>query len=192
MYFETAGLTVTDLRQYLWCPRIPFYRLCWGFKPPPTSSMARGQQRAARVETLERRRSLAKYGLEQAALQRQLSLYSAALDLKGIVDMVLATEHESVPVEIKTGSADTERFHVQLAAYGWLLRENGRKCTRGFIYSLDDDDVTEIPFTPALDARVKEIVTHLQQIALGDLLPPGTDRHLRCPACEYRRACSDR
>src|SRR3989449_10948861 len=60
-----AELRVTDLKQYAYCPRIPFYQHVMGFTGKPTYKMKRGRDAQAAIEALERRRKLREYGLAE-------------------------------------------------------------------------------------------------------------------------------
>src|SRR2546425_11137107 len=60
-----AELRVTDLKQYAYCPRIPFYQHVMGFTGKPTYKMERGRDAQAAIEALERRRKLREYGLAE-------------------------------------------------------------------------------------------------------------------------------
>ncbi len=51
-----VDLTATDLKQWAYCPRIPFYRYVLPVRPASTYKMQRGKDVQAAVEALERRR----------------------------------------------------------------------------------------------------------------------------------------
>lgn len=53
---ERLGLTATDLKQWPYCRRIPFYRYVLPVRARPTYKMGRGKEMQAAVEALERRR----------------------------------------------------------------------------------------------------------------------------------------
>lgn len=54
-------LQVTDLKQYLYCPRVVFYRYCLPDVRPVTFKMQAGIAAQDRVTELEKRRSLRAY-----------------------------------------------------------------------------------------------------------------------------------
>ncbi len=57
------GVTATDLKQWAYCPRIPFYRHVLPVRAAPTYRMQRGKDVQAAVEALERRRGFRAYGM---------------------------------------------------------------------------------------------------------------------------------
>jgi hypothetical protein len=61
---RAAGLvfTVTDVKQWAYCQRIPFYRYVLPVKVASTYPMERGKDVQGAVEALERRRGFRAYG----------------------------------------------------------------------------------------------------------------------------------
>ena len=47
---------VTDLKQFVYCPRIPFYQHVMGFHGKPTYKMGQGRVAQDAIESLEKRR----------------------------------------------------------------------------------------------------------------------------------------
>ena len=95
-------LTVSDVRQYVYCPRIPYFRL--GLRLPHrfvTAGMQEGI--LAHTETTERehRRNLRAYGLEDGERLFDVQMDSPCLGLGGRLDMVIRHHHEVIPVEFK-------------------------------------------------------------------------------------------
>ena len=100
---DETGLTfnASDLRQYVYCPRIVYFRHCVPVRPPPTYKMVEGKLQHERVEELEHRRTLRAYGLEDGERTFDVRLRSDRLGVSGIVDMVIQRRHEVIPVEFK-------------------------------------------------------------------------------------------
>src|SRR5450756_643887 len=89
------ALSVSDVRQWVYCPRIVYYRLCQPLRRPVTYKMEEGKLQHLRIEELEERRTLRLYGLREeeklGQVERHLRprLRSVGLGLSGIVDLVL-------------------------------------------------------------------------------------------------------
>ena len=107
-------LNASDLRQYVYCPRIIYFRYCLPVRPPPTYKMIEGKLQHERVEELEHRRSLHAYGLTDGERVFDVRLHSERLGVVGFLDMVIVRRHEVIPVEFK---------HVE-------MREPGSSTTR--------------------------------------------------------------
>ncbi|HEY8745486.1 MAG TPA: hypothetical protein VIU62_20540, partial [Chloroflexota bacterium] len=80
-------LTVTDVRQYFYCPRIVYYRLCQPLRRPLTYKMREGKLAQDRTADLEHQRSLRAYGLTTGERHFNVSLRSELLGMQGIIDM---------------------------------------------------------------------------------------------------------
>src|SRR4051812_13396683 len=105
---ESAGavplldLAVSDVRQHVYCPRIPFFRL--GARLPHryvTGAMQEGILEHERTEALEQRRSLRAYGLTDGERELDVRVRSERLALAGRMDMVIRRPSEVIPVEFK-------------------------------------------------------------------------------------------
>ena len=72
----TCDFRVTDLKQFAYCPRIPFYQHIMGFHGKPTYKMEQGKAAQAAIETLEKRRRLREYGLSDGKRHFGLSSFS--------------------------------------------------------------------------------------------------------------------
>ncbi len=127
---EPFYLDVTDLKQYVCCPRLVYYRYCLPDIRPLTYTMEVGTQAHQREEEREVRRSLKAYGIEQAERLFRYPVSSASLELKGQIDLVLflpsreASEKEVILVDYKHSEQKAgPHFKVQLAAYALLVEE---------------------------------------------------------------------
>ena len=87
---------VTDLKQFAYCPRIPFYQHVMGFYGKPTFKMEQGKAAQAVIESLEKRRRLTEYGLSEGKRHFDLWLVSRALNLSGKLDLLI--EADSVQI----------------------------------------------------------------------------------------------
>ena len=100
-YSPPLTFNASDLRQYVYCRRVIYFRYCLPVRPPPTYKMAEGKLQHERVEELERRRSLRAYGLADGERVFDVRLASERLGVVGTLDMVVVRRHEVIPVEFK-------------------------------------------------------------------------------------------
>ncbi|MBO0791610.1 MAG: Dna2/Cas4 domain-containing protein [Ktedonobacteraceae bacterium] len=104
---ETWILDVTDLKQYVCCPRIVYYHYCLPEIRPMTYTMQVGILAHQEEEEREARRSLKSYGIEQGEGLFHYSAVSTSLGLKGKMDLVIIVPardsegKEAVVVEYK-------------------------------------------------------------------------------------------
>ncbi|MGF1472615.1 MAG: CRISPR-associated protein Cas4 [Rubrobacteraceae bacterium] len=185
-------LTVTDIRQHVYCPRIPYYRYTMPLERPVTAKMDLGKEEHETTSAKEARRTLKAYGIEEGERRFGVDLYSEPLRLRGKIDMVILAPREVVPVEYKMAAAIGLHHKYQLAAYALLAEHTfGGTVSRAFVYLTPEKRAVEIPITPAMRAHVKKIVAELRDATDNERLPRPTPHRARCTDCEYRRFCGD-
>jgi CRISPR-associated exonuclease Cas4 len=186
-------LRVIDLKQYIYCPRILYYHTVLPEIRPITYKMEAGIQAHIAAESREKRRKLRTYGLQTGQRTFNLPLHSAELGLSGIIDMVIETETERIPVDYKQAKKIGNHFKLQLMAYGRLLetQDNPKPVKRGFLYLLPSRQAIEIKFTPHLRRSFQQALQEIKTITLTQQMPAPTPHTGRCLDCEFRRFCND-
>ncbi len=204
---ELLTLTATDVRQWVYCPRIVYYTYCLKVKRPVTYKMEEGTLQHERVTELEARRTLRSYGLrreDEAHREFRVALYSARLGLSGLLDMAIVTPHEIIPVEYKDNTpahslqgkqavpvvALTHKY--QLTAYALLAEEKfGKPVRRGFVHYIPTKQSREVLITAEMRAHVVDIQGEIRRMLANEGLPAPTPQRARCRECEFRRFCGD-
>jgi CRISPR-associated exonuclease Cas4 len=185
-------LTVTDVRQHTYCPRIPYYRYVMPLERPVTAKMDLGKEEHETTSVKEARRTLKAYGIEEGERRFGVGLYSESLGLRGKIDMVILTPREVIPVEYKMAAEVGLHHKYQLTAYAMLAEHTfGGTVTRAFAYLTPAKKAREIPITPAMREHVKKILAGLRASIANERLPRPTPHRKRCTDCEYRRFCGD-
>jgi len=185
-------LTVTDVKNYAYCPRVVYYHYFLAHRPV-TGKMKEGKLEHVHQQELEERRVLTWLGLPQAERQLSVPIQSAALGLSGLLDEAIVAPAEVVVLEFKDSSSGIQLNHqLQLAAYGLLAQERWqRPCRRGLIYLVAVRQRREIALTAALGERVRECLAAMREMLEREEFPSPTSRRGRCVDCEYRRYCND-
>lgn len=191
-------LEVTDLKQYAYCPRIPFYYYCLPAIRPTTYAMADGAACHREEAHREERRSLRTYGLREGERVFDVWLRSERLGLTGRLDMAVRITdpdgrlREAIVIDYKASLEPVRsNIRLQLAAYALLLEEAWQvPVHRAFLYHIPDRRAEAIALTPALRHRVTETVATINAMIRFERLPP-PDKRSRCIACEFRRFCND-
>jgi CRISPR-associated exonuclease Cas4 len=192
---DRLPLTVSDVRQYVYCPRIPYFRL--GLRlahRPVTVKMQEGQRAHERTEALEPRRALRTYGLDDGERHLAVALHSPRLALSGRLDMLIDAPAEAIPVEWKNSAGPLGLNHkYQLTAYALLAEEQlGRPVRRAFVYWILGRRAQPLGITPAMRAYTKRVLAAIRRVVADERMPDGT-RHLeRCRECEFLVQCNDR
>jgi CRISPR-associated exonuclease Cas4 len=193
--------TVTDLKQYGYCPRIVYYQHCLPDIRPETYKMEAGKEAGAAEEMRQLRRSLRPYGLREGECHLDVTLISERLDLSGRADLVIDTQdnpagvRELIPVDFKLSPGRMGvNLRLQLIAYGALLEELWRAPSqRGYVYFIPQRRAMAVPFTPELRSQFQAALAAMRDIVYHERMPApqrGRDR-ARCEVCEFRLFCGD-
>ncbi len=192
---ESLLFQVTELKQYVYCPRVAYYQIALPDVRPITYKMERGISAGEEAEGREQRRTLRAYGLAAGERTFGARLLSAEVGLSGQLDMLITTADERIPVDYKLAEKVGEHFKVQLAAYGRLIEaaqpDPARPARRGFLYLIPLRRAVEVRFTPALRRRLDGALADLRAMAETQRMPPPTPHRARCVDCEFRRFCND-
>jgi CRISPR-associated exonuclease Cas4 len=192
-------LEVTDLKQYMYCPRIVFYRYCLPRIRPTTYTMEEGIRSHQEEDEREERRSLHTYGLTQGERVFHVPLQSRQLGLTGCLDLAIMTPSRTDPhasafvVEYKLSERQAGlHFKLQLAAYALLIEAAWEiPVTQGFLYSISLRRAESIAITPLLRQKVNRTIVSIRQMIERECLPSPPTSLRRCPSCEFRRFCND-
>jgi CRISPR-associated exonuclease Cas4 len=184
---------VTDLKQWAYCQRIPFYRHVLPVTPAPTYKMQRGKDVQGAVEALERRRGLRAYGVVDGERRFAVWLRSERLGLSGKLDLLILTSDACYPVDFKDTEGGARRNHrFQLAAYALLAEEAfERPAPQGFIYLVPSKSVVAVDLSEADRQGVRDAVEAMRRMIAREAMPAATTVRARCVACEFRNYCAD-
>lgn len=184
--------TVTDLKQYMYCPRILFYQTCLPDVRPTTYKMQVGVEAHADERQRASRRSTRWYGLPEGERRFDVWVQSSTLGLSGQIDEVVQTPSEIIPVDYKMAQRIGQHYKIQLAAYAMMLEEACQtQVRRGIIYLIPTRKANEIPISRTLRQQVQSTVETMRAIAEHETMPDPTEWRQRCTDCEFRRFCND-
>jgi len=187
-----APWRVTDLKQYVYCPRILYYHVCLPKVRPTTYKMEASVEAHATAQEQEHRRTLRAYGLEQGQRHFNVGLVSERLGMRGEVDLAIETETELIPVDYKLSSKMGEHFQLQLTAYALMLEDAwGAPVKRGFFYWIPLRRAEEMRITVRQRAKLDEALAVMNTMLLREQMPPPARQRSKCVACEFRRFCND-
>lgn len=186
-------LTVSDIKQYVYCPRIVFYRYVMPVPAVKTYAMHAGDEAHTRITALERRRTARKYDLAQGKKTAMQYFSSERLSLSGVLDLLIESGRELYPVEYKHSVGTPSLHHrYQITAYAMLVEDAYRRTVRqGYVYMLRPDEVFPIEITEAKKLKVKNIVKNIVRVIRSQAMPDPTPHRERCHGCEFRLYCGD-
>lgn len=186
-------LTASDIKQFVYCPRIPYFRYVLPVPSVPTEQMLAGRERHIRIARLEKRRKTRKYQLKEGRKIFRQSLTSSRLGLTGSLDMLIESGGNFYPVEYKYSEGEPALHHrYQLTAYALLVEDFCRRIVRsGYIYMLRAEQVFPIEITESKKQRVKAIMRDIRAMVRIESMPSPTPHRERCYNCEFRLYCAD-
>lgn len=190
-------LQVTDLKQYLYCPRVVFYRYCLPDVRPVTFKMQAGIAAQDRVTELEKRRSLRAYDVVAGTRHFHVGVVSERLKLTGQIDLVV--EHGEgearrlIPVDFKLSRRKPgPHFKLQVAAYGVMLGEAWDTVVDvGYLYQIPTKSSVPVPITTRLRGQVERTVAEIHGMIEAERMPGAVSQAGKCVNCEFRRFCND-
>ena len=188
-----CDLRITDLKQFAYCQRIPFYQHVMGFHGKPTYKMEQGKAAQSAIEALEKRRRFREYGLAEGRRHFGVSLYSRELDISGKIDLLIETADACYPVDFKYTTSRPRHNHLlQLAGYSLLVAQHFSKpVPAGFIFLIVEDVTFRFPMTAELLSEARAALSAMQDSIEREIFPEPTAVRARCADCEYRNFCAD-
>ena len=186
-------LRASDLRQFLYCPRVVYFSHVVPVARVETFKMSAGRDAEREHARLERRRNLARYGLDQGDRRYDVRVSCAALGVSGTVDEVVSSPAGPVPVEVKFTEGGVALGHkIQLVVYGMALEEEaGQEILRGFVHLVPGRRTVAVAFDAKLRAAARDVARRIRELVEHQDFPPPADRPGKCDGCELRCFCND-
>ncbi|RJX27653.1 MAG: CRISPR-associated protein Cas4 [Dethiobacter sp.] len=187
-------LRVSDLKQYIYCPRILYYYYVLPVPRRVTRKMEYGKLEHVEIQRLEKRRGLKPYGILDGERAFRVELQSTRLGLHGVLDMMITSSSGNVyPVEFKH-SLSKKGLHqkYQVAAYAMLLEDMFRKPVRyGFLYLIPAKAIVPMEITFSMREHIKKILSAIRNVISGERIPGYIRSSQRCRDCEFKNYCAD-
>lgn len=194
---ESFNLPVSDLRQYVFCPRIPYFMLMKGLSVKGGAWLKQGISFHDKAAMLSKRRNLAHYGLPAEGFRfvADIGLYDEELGLHGVCDGAVYTDGGAVfPLEFKlTEGAPSAGAKLQLAAYAMMLEHKEKaEISRGFVLMGKRGRTYEVLFDETIRREVIRVAAAIRASLEMALLPSTSATEPQCCQCEYANFCADR
>jgi len=192
------AVTPTDIKQYVYCPLIPYFERVLRVRPLLDSQQEQSKEDHERIGMLEERR-LIPLRIEKfrgSRVLRNLNLQDEELHACGRLDLLLITPWgELIPVDYKFSRSNNGRAWMhhkyQLTLYAILVERRFNKVVRrGILCYVPEERVLEVRITSRLKSRVKQIIMKIIEMEVSQN-PPRTWRSIdKCPGgCGYSWIC---
>lgn len=185
-------LKVSDIKQYLYCPRIIYFTYVLPVEKKVTPKMDIGKEEHIQTARLEERRQLRVYGLNEGKRIFNSYIYSERLGLEGILDMYVSTPKGVFPVDFKNTCRTALNHKYQVISYALLLEDHLRTPVRGgFVYLIPLKRSCYIEVTPDSRLFTKRLISAIRNLILQERFPILPRRSTRCIDCEFKNYCGD-
>ena len=180
-YYAEGYITPTDVKDYAYCPAIPWIRRVHGIAEPPTPSMEDG--RAGSEEKLAAARELGLPGPHRV----EVYLRSGRLRLHGVVDVLAGSRGRLAVLEVKRVRRILKSHRAQLAAYALLAEDTVGGVRVAVLHTPAQQLVVEV--TGDLLSKAERLVEAARAAAESEEPPEGAPGEAKCLYCYYRSVC---
>lgn len=192
---NTPIITISDVLEYLFCPRFIYFMHC--LEIPQHQEMRFKVLRGREVHEEKRRVNPHYLRKKIGVVRREQNVFLASKEhcIKGIVDEVLFLDDgTAAPFEYKFAEFKERIFQTyqnQLALHAMMIQEQlGVEVTRGFIcFVRSHDHVEEVMFSEKDFERAQEIVCDILEIIETGYFPKKGRSRSHCIDCCYRNIC---
>lgn len=188
------SLPASLLRQWAYCPRIPWIREVLGARGVPGPWVEQGLEYDRIQHHLQRDRRLQSLGFDDLRPHRRVPLRSESLGLHGVADLLLIGRDRFVVADYKLEARSMPRgTRIQLAAYAVIAQEQlGKPCIALMVLSGKPVRAILQPWTPELQREVIEAIRALRETLASVSMPPSDAQASKCTVCEHLNLCNDR
>jgi len=172
-------IDVSDLIQYLYCPRKVYFIKVMGIKlKKPKMEFGKELHDKLRIKC-------------DGDIIYNLYLESESYGIRGVVDAVIKENDNYYPVDAKFTRFNKlfYSWKMQLTAYAVLIEENFDVTIRkGYIYFIDEKKLEEIEIAPEDKKALREMVKKVETIINEEKIP-NVEKSRKCEYCEMKKLC---
>ncbi len=198
---EEQYLAPTDVKQYVFCPRVTYFTRVMHLRPVMGSQQEAAKKTHEKVSGLEKRRKRTlktDLPFDVAEKTFDVHLVSDRLQVHGRLDMLIeTTAGEFIPVEFKDMESNRGRVRLdhkyQLLVLALLVEDSWDTVVRrGLVHYLRDETTVEVPFTHSLKRRTERVLEDIRAMIQSGTMPAPRRRcaHARV-GCGFADVCCD-
>lgn len=185
---DEVYFTAEDMRQYVYCPRIIYFRHVMRIQPERTYKMERGEEihDAIRKKNPELDGQIQKY--------YNIYLKDKKLGLVALLDYIEYDNDEAIPVDIKTGKHvqhDISEHHLaQLIVQAILVESKlGILVQKVKVWYLKENKEFSHEITMEDKRKILSHLNEMKEILLKEIPPKPVKDVAKCRDCEFWRYC---
>ena len=187
-------LPIHLIRQYLFCPRVVYFLEVLNIPKATPVWVKEGEKHHKKQEKLFKRRTLTRFGLEDAEFRQNITLFSDSYNFYGICDALILSSTNIYPVEVKLhGQKPTKPQKMQLIAYSILAEEIfNKKFELGFVAYESNAKTVPIKVEKRQKDELCNIVDKVVEMVIKGYFPHSDANEAKCSQCEFLNYCNDR
>ena len=177
--------SVTEVKEYVYCPVIPWIHKYLGYHTRPTPSMESGKEKA---DASYKSRVAEELGLPRP-VRVEVPVKDCSLGVSGVVDIVAGKGPYTI-VEVKVFPRRIERarhFKTQLMVYALLVWRNMGPVREAILYMGGKAHRYRVTSRDLEAAR--RALRGLQKVLESEEPPRARQNPAKCSYCWYRRVC---
>ncbi|MCE4611995.1 MAG: CRISPR-associated protein Cas4 [Desulfurococcales archaeon] len=181
-YYDRGVLTAVDVKDYVYCPVIPWLKAVHGVAEAPTPSMEAG------VVDVEYKEKVAEELSLPEPRRFEVKLVDRGLGVSGVVDVVAGPKGDMVVVEVKAGVRRPQRHHLaQLKVYALLASRLLGKVRRAALYTPGGVVWLRVDYRLLEEARL--LVEEARKAVYSEAPPQARQPEAKCRYCFYSQRC---
>ena len=182
-------LTSEDMRQFVYCPRIIYFRYVMKIRLQSTYKMTRGEE----IHEQEIRK---KTSYKDGSFTKYYNLYikDKELNIAAILDYLEFDGTEGIPVDIKTGHCyqnPISDHHLAQLLFQAILVERKFNLAVRKVKVVYKKDNLEHSYDISVEDKVKifKNISKMRSIIEGEVIPSPTPTVAKCTDCEFWNYC---
>ncbi|MHA1843764.1 MAG: CRISPR-associated protein Cas4 [Promethearchaeota archaeon] len=189
--YEKPFIGTEEIRQYLYCKRILYFRYVLSAPMKPTYKMDVGSEKHEYINKLKN-----KSKLKENYENRYYNIYLSdpEIGLVGLIDLFEFDGKEAYPIEFKTGDippSEIDNPHkYQVVAQAMLIEKNfDFLVNKVRIYYIKRDKFIDYYINVEDKLKVLGIVREIGDLINSEVIPEPTEDKGKCVDCECRNYC---
>lgn len=183
-------LRINELKNAVYCLRIPFYALCWAMDRETTLSRM-GIAEEARTKHKMKRRKHALHAVHDGIRHFDVPVVHHDLQLVGRLDEIVETDAGIYLVDYKDTERDYGYWKIQMAAYRGALTAAGETVLGCYVYTIPTQTYHTVKITKRERRKLATLVAQLHDLLASEVCPPPTTHTRKCYGCQYANFCND-
>ncbi len=186
-------IPISYIRQYLFFPRIPWYKYVMGLEPPAQAWVSQGKRWHEDQAPKNKRRIHHELGITKTHYV-EAYVKSAKLGIHGFIDELIIGENKSIIIEYKIDTGKPTRAQkLQLIAYAIAAEETYEiEVIKCILLKGSAKKQYSIIKTQELKIDLLNTLAQLRKVLENQRLPHSSASSAKCDQCEYLRYCNDR